>query len=50
MSEETRIAATKLRHIMSYYYGTEKYYENELLEYRYTDGVKAFCENAEAYW
>ena len=36
--------------IMQNYYGTENYYTNDYLAFNYTDGVKAFCENAMAYW
>ena len=40
-----------LERIMAQCYGTEKWYRyfpnNNFL---YTDGVKTFCENAEAYW
>ena len=35
---------------MTHCYGTENYYTNQHLDFKYTDGVKAFCENAMAYW
>ena len=42
-------ATLKLENEMAYCYGTEHYYRyyGNLL---YTDGVKNFCEKAEAYW
>ena len=30
--------------------GTENYYTNPYLVFKYTDGVKIFCDIAEAYW
>ena len=30
--------------------GTENYYTNSHLAFQYTDGVKIFCDIAEAYW
>ncbi len=30
--------------------GTENYYTNPYLAFKYTDGVKIFCDIAEAYW
>lgn len=42
--------ALELKNEMSYYYGTEHYYENGLYRFKYTDGVKAFCEKAKAFW
>ena len=48
---KTMIKPNELEWIMSNCYGTEKWYRyfpnNNFL---YTDGVKTFCENAEAYW
>ena len=35
---------------MSYCYGTENYYKIPQYSFKYTDGVKTFCENADAYW
>ena len=40
----------KLQDIMSYCYGTENYYKIPQYSFKYTDGVKTFCENADAYW
>ena len=39
--------------LMSYmgnFYGTEHYYTNHFLSFKYTDGVKGFCEQAHAFW
>lgn len=47
----TMIKTKELEWIMSNCYGTEhwyRYFPNA--DFLYTDGVKAFCENAEAYW
>ena len=30
--------------------GTDNYYTNPYLSFEYTDGVKIFCDIAEAYW
>lgn len=30
--------------------GTKNYYTNPYLAFKYTDGVKIFCDIAEAYW
>lgn len=40
----------ELENIMSNYIGTEHYYNNPMMTMKYTNGVKAFCENAEAFW
>ena len=39
-----------LLNAMALCYGTEDYHTNDNLSFDYTDGVKTFCENAEAYW
>ena len=44
------IKSTELENIMSYCYGTENYYKNNLYTFKYTDGAKTFCEKADAYW
>ena len=36
--------------IMGNCYGTENYYTNNYISFKYTDGIKTFCEKAEAYW
>lgn len=40
----------ELGNIMSYCYGTENYYKIPQYSFNYTDGVKTFCEKADAYW
>ena len=40
----------ELENIMSYCYGTENYYKIPQYSFKYTDGVKTFCEKADAYW
>lgn len=40
----------ELEWIMSNYTGTETYWQNPLMTMRYTDGVKAFVQNAKAGW
>ena len=45
------IEATELKEAMNQCYGTECYYKYPLFpQYNYTEGVKTFCEKAEAYW
>ena len=44
------IDSNKLQALMSNYYGTEHYYRLTMPNINYTDGVKAFIENAEAVW
>lgn len=43
-------ATLKLENEMAQCIGTEHYYKYCLGNLLYTDGVKHFCENAEAYW
>lgn len=40
----------QLEEIMSQCYGTEHYYRTMIPHFLYTDGVKTFCDNANAYW
>ncbi len=40
----------ELEQIMANCYGTENYYTNQFLHFKYTDGVKVFCEKVGAYW
>ena len=40
----------ELEQIMAQCYGTENYYTNQFLHFKYTDGVKVFCEKVGAYW
>ena len=49
-TQNSVIKSTELENIMSYCYGTENYYKNNLYTFNYTDGVKTFCEKADAYW
>ena len=44
------IKSSDLSILMSYCYGTEHYYTNPKHSFKYTDGVKIFCENAQSYW
>ena len=39
-----------LERTMANCYGTENYYVARHLAFKYTDGVKTFCETAAAYW
>ena len=41
---------SELQDLMSNYYCTDCYYKMPMLNMQYTDGVKAFAENAGAYW
>ena len=38
----------ELERIMSNCYGTENYYTNQFLHFKYTDGVDTFCKTAGA--
>lgn len=40
----------ELERTMANCYGTENYYTDRHLDFKYTDGVKTFCETAMAYW
>lgn len=35
---------------MSYCYGTENYYRDNMNFFLYTDGVRTFCDEAQAWW
>ena len=50
ITQYSTIKSNDLEHIMSYCYGTENYYKIPAYSFKYTDGIKTFCENAEAYW
>ena len=39
-----------LERTMANCYGTENYYVARYLAFKYTDGVKTFCETAAVYW
>ena len=40
----------ELERTMANCYGTENYYTDRHLDFKYTDGIKTFCETAMAYW
>ena len=40
----------KLQEALYFCTGSENYYTNKHLAFEYTDGVKIFCDKAEAYW
>ena len=48
--QHSTIKSNELQQIMSYCYGTENYYKIPQYSFNYTDGVKTFCEKADAYW
>ena len=43
-------SSEELRNNLEQFYGTENYFTNPLVKYKYTDGVKYFAEEAGAYW
>ena len=49
-NDNSNIKSSDLSNLMSYCYGTEHYYTNPIYSFKYTDGVKIFCENAQSYW
>ena len=49
-NDNSSIKSSDLSNLMSYFYGTEHYYTNPIYSFKYTDGVKIFCENAQSYW
>ena len=49
-NDNSIIKSSDLSNLMSYCYGTEHYYTNPIHSFKYTDGVKIFCENAQSYW
>ena len=48
--QHSTIKSNELQQIMSYCYGTEHYYKIPAYSFKYTDGIKTFCEKADAYW
>ena len=48
--DNSSIKSSDLSNLMSYCYGTEHYYTNPIHSFKYTDGIKIFCENAQSYW
>lgn len=49
-NDNSSIKSSDLSNLMSYCYGTEHYYTTPIHSFKYTDGVKIFCENAQSYW
>ena len=49
-NDNSSIKSSDLSNLMSHCYGTEHYYTNPIYSFKYTDGVKIFCENAQSYW
>ena len=49
-NDNSSIKSSDLSNLMSYCYGTEHYYTNPIYSFKYTDGIKIFCENAQSYW
>ena len=49
-NDNSKNKSSDLSNLMSYCYGTEHYYTNPIHSFKYTDGVKIFCENAQSYW
>ena len=49
-NDNSIIKSSDLSNLMSYCYGTEHYYTNPIYSFKYTDGIKTFCENAQCYW
>ena len=49
-NDNSSIKSSDLSNLMSYCYGTEHYYTNPIYSFKYTDGVKIFCKNAQSYW
>lgn len=44
------ITSQELQVLLSNHYGTSNHFRHSFTKMLYTDGVKAFAENAEAYW
>ena len=49
-NDNSSIKSSDLSNLMSYCYGTEHYYTHPIHSFKYTDGVKTFCEKAQSYW
>ena len=49
-NDNSSIKSSDLSNLMSYCFCTEHYYTNPIHSFKYTDGVKIFCENAQSYW
>ena len=50
VNDNSKNKSAELNTAMAYCYGTEHYYTNPMLNFKYTDGVKTFCEIAQSYW
>lgn len=48
--ENVEITTNYLKNKMAYCYGTEHYYISPFYSFKYTDGIKVFCDTAKAYW
>ena len=49
-NDNSSIKSSDLSNLMSYCFCTEHYYTNPIHSFKYTDGVKIFCEKAQSYW
>lgn len=47
---QVKQSSEELRNNLEQFWGTEHYFNNPLIKYKYTDGVKYFAEHAGAYW
>ena len=47
---KNKVSSQELKENLEQFYGTENYFKNPLLKYKYTDGIKYFAEKAGAYW
>lgn len=47
---KVQLSTEELQAGLEQFYGSENFYINPLVKYKYTDGVKYFAENAGAYW
>lgn len=50
METSKKVIAKQLENEMAYYSGTENYYSSWIHKFKYTDGIKGFCEKAKAFW
>lgn len=46
----TKQEIEELKEKLNYFYGTENYFNNPLIKYLYTDGVKYFASTTNSYW
>ncbi len=44
------LSVEEIKNGLNQFHGTENYWKNNLLTFRYTDGVKFLHESCEAYW